>query len=398
MKRLTLILLCAFAPICALCQKYSSISKNYESEFNKVIEQHDIYHLLDTTKKGDVAYFWDIVISNNDDYNKFMTAVTKNKPAARNTLSDIDETPYPSFLFKKFITDTIPENVKMILCGDNRTYNANFYILNSDEVNAFADPRGEICILTGLMDFFKKDRDIKILGILAHEMSHYLLQHSAVRKWKERRNQTLASIAVGLQVAADVTASVISASNGVESSSLTPDEVNGLVQNYTQGIVSTTYKHSREQELEADIIAVRYLEWIGYNPWIYVEGLYDMMAMGEGPGGYTSNHPTTRYRIAFLSNMLTKHKMKSVRELANELGITEEGWARMHALNNCLTELGYSSDYHIGAAYFQNVENDWEALWQHRLQGMLYNYMRNEGLQIIDERLAKLKAAYDLAN
>lgn len=396
MRRLSIIFLLLLAPIFALCQRYSSVPKNYETEFDKLIEKHDFISILDTTRKGDAAYFWRSVIANNEDYNKFNKSLAKNKAAARNVISEIDEMPHPSYLYSQLIDNEIQEEYKGFIYGDSLAKNARIFILNTDKINAFADPRGEICVYTGLINFYPKDKDTKILGVLAHEMSHFALQHMAIRMWKERRNKTLAGVILGLEIAADGAAAVIAASGGTETSTMTQEEIEEKTNKYLDDVEQIKYKHSREQEIEADLIAVRLLEWLGYDPWLYVEGLNDLMVIGDTPGGYTSSHPKTRYRIAFLTYLLTKHRMKSTREIAAEVGLTEEGWSRMNALNQRLTELGYSSDYHIGAGNFQDGDVNWDELWNNRIQNILKEYMKNETTEEIEKKLVVLKKAYDL--
>lgn len=62
---------------------------------------------------------------------------------------------------------------------------------------------------------------------------------------------------------------------------------------------------------------------------------------------------------------------------------------------------GFSSAYHIGASYFLKLVNyknddgsyDYDQLWNNHLEGLLREYLR--GMQNVDEKMKKLKAAYD---
>lgn len=80
-------------------------------------------------------------------------------------------------------------------------------------------------------------------------------------------------------------------------------------------------------------------------------------------------------------------------ERAEAMGLDAEAIRRMRALNDQLTEEGFSSAYHIGAAYFREVVC-WDSLWRYRLRGLLYEYMRGDDAQEVEERLKRLEEAY----
>ena len=88
------------------------------------------------------------------------------------------------------------------------------------------------------------------------------------------------------------------------------------------------FKYSREQELEADIIAIRFLEWIGINPQYYIDTLkqlgteYDLMYDEE------SDHPTTKYRIDLLSFLIKNYPMTKLLLEGNKE--TEDNDKRKH--------------------------------------------------------------------
>ena len=90
----------------------------------------------------------------------------------------------------------------------------------------------------------------------------------------------------------------------------------------------------------------------------------------------------------------------------SDLGLSEDNLGKlsnaMDAINEKLTEFGFSDCYHIGAAYFQKIKNysknnkcDWNALWNYHLQGTLYEYFRGES--DADTKLKEIKTAYESA-
>ncbi|MBI10345.1 MAG: peptidase M48 [Rhodospirillaceae bacterium] len=113
-----------------------------------------------------------------------------------------------------------------------------FTLLNSPIVNAFALPGGFVYISRGLMALAGDEAELA--GVLGHEIGHVVARHSA-----QRQSQAmLAQLGVGL----------LGTVAGRESTQLA-GTVAGL---YLRG-------YSRNQELEADMLGVRYMRRAGYG-------------------------------------------------------------------------------------------------------------------------------------
>lgn len=72
-------------------------------------------------------------------------------------------------------------------------------------------------------------------------------------------------------------------------------------------------------------------------------------------------------------------KEVTAEESADNMGIT--GWARvkMDALNKALIEKGLTKAHCIGGAYFRKLEGeDFNALWDYHLEGIIFEYFRGE--------------------
>lgn len=113
-----------------------------------------------------------------------------------------------------------------------------FTLLDSPIVNAFALPGGFVYISRGLMALAGDEAELA--GVLGHEIGHVVARHSA-----QRQSQAmLANLGVGL----------LGAVAGGESSQLA-------------GTVAGLYlrSYSRDQELEADMLGIRYLRRAGYD-------------------------------------------------------------------------------------------------------------------------------------
>jgi len=119
-----------------------------------------------------------------------------------------------------------------------------FTVLNDEAVNAFALPGGYVYITRGLMAIAADEAELA--GVLSHEIGHITARHTA------QRYSAAMATNIGLQVLG-VIGSVAGAPTG--SGSLASLGAQMALQSY-----------SREQELESDMLGVRYLSRAGYDP------------------------------------------------------------------------------------------------------------------------------------
>ena len=159
-----------------------------------------------------------------------------------------------------------------------------FTVLNNDDVNAFALPGGYVYVTRGLLALVNSEAELA--GVIAHEIGHVTARHSA-----QRYNRAIFS---------QLGAAVLGAATG---SQFVGDLAGVGAAAYVQG-------YSREQELEADRLGVRYLERAGYDPRAMAGFLSSMAAEArlsariEGRDGSDptaslfSSHPRTIDRVA----------------------------------------------------------------------------------------------------
>lgn len=121
--------------------------------------------------------------------------------------------------------------------------NWTFDLVNSDQVNAFAVPGGHIYVFRGLIE--RADSYDEFAGAVAHEIAHVDLRHSAEQMGQANAANlgvNLAYIVLGRQPGAAEQAAV-----GVAGSAVFA-------------------KFSRDDEIEADSVAVRSLTEAGIDP------------------------------------------------------------------------------------------------------------------------------------
>ena len=166
----------------------------------------------------------------------------------------------------------------------NRDIPYTFYVVNSDEVNAFAIPGGFVYVNRGLIE--ATDDLSELAGVVGHEIGHVEARHSA----QQMEQMQAAQVGVAL-------ASVL----GVPTQGVAGAAIN---------IGASAYfaHHSREAESEADAIAVRLLPGAGIDPAGLVTFFKELLAERERTPStleqWFSTHPLTEERIAHVRELI----------------------------------------------------------------------------------------------
>ncbi|MGB1125492.1 MAG: M48 family metalloprotease [Phycisphaeraceae bacterium] len=164
-----------------------------------------------------------------------------------------------------------------------------FYVLDSQVINAFALPGGKVFISRGLME--KMDNEAQLAGVVGHEIGHVTARHGNERMGK-------ALIAQGIIIAAGIGGAV-------------SDEEWLQVLGVGTAVGGQLFllKYSRSNELEADSLGVRYMAKAGYNPvgQIQVMEILREASGGSAPPEWLSTHPASDTRIEALEKNITKN-------------------------------------------------------------------------------------------
>ena len=158
----------------------------------------------------------------------------------------------------------------------------NFHVVNEAEINAFAIPGGTVFVNLGAIQ--AANTEAQLAGVMAHEISHVVLQHSVCNAAKQQKVGLLAGIG---QVAAGV---ILGGAAG---------------QLAQQGIGMTAglgfLKMSRGAEREADLLGVGILYDAGYDPRGMSQFFETIQAKyGEGSSQFMSDHPNPGNRTEYV--------------------------------------------------------------------------------------------------
>jgi len=167
--------------------------------------------------------------------------------------------------------------------ADRRDLVYTIRVLDDDAINAVSLPGGYVYLFKGLVDKVKSDDELA--GVIAHEVGHITAKH-ALKRLQASYGFLL------LQVAA------------MESGS--SDAVYGVNVLYTTVFLA----YSRQDEYEADRLAVKYTQKAGYDPAAMrnvLELLKEENAKHLRPISYFRTHPYMNERIAALNKEIQGH-------------------------------------------------------------------------------------------
>lgn len=171
-----------------------------------------------------------------------------------------------------------------------------FYVVEQAVYNAFATPAGHVFLYTGLMAAMENEEELA--GILAHEISHVFCRHISqkIERSKKINMAALAGLAAGLllgaagagQAAGAMTMGTAAAGRAAE------------------------LAFSREDEIQADEIGLKYLMEAGYSG----EGLLTILNKirekqwfgSDQIPSYLMTHPAVEARLAYIDTTLEKRK------------------------------------------------------------------------------------------
>ena len=162
---------------------------------------------------------------------------------------------------------------KSLLTKNSLPTKISFKVMQTDEINAFANADKEICVYTGLLKFVSNDAELA--GVIAHEIGHIVNHHVAKQN-----------------VVGTVTATAIYNANMDSRLKAGANAANNL----------TMLKMSRTEEYEADITGVDLMAKAGYNPLAMVSVLYKISG---NYADFTSTHPSGDKRTMYIYDYIS---------------------------------------------------------------------------------------------
>jgi beta-barrel assembly-enhancing protease len=219
--------------------------------------------------------------------------VYKQMPVLADNSSD---TQYIRSLGKRLVA-TIPSET---------SWPFEFHVIPQKEINAFALPGGGMFVNVGTIT--AADNEAELAGVMAHEMAHVYMQHSAKQMGKAQLTQGLAGL-VGAILGEKGGALGSLAQAGIQVGS-------GMV----------LMKYSRSDEAQADAVGAIILYKAGYNPQALADFFKTLEAQGGTGPQFLSDHPNPGNREAAIQKEIRAWPAKTYQASSPEFAN-----ARRHA-------------------------------------------------------------------
>ena len=201
-------------------------------------------------------------------------------------LDDPDISQYINNLGKKVLTTIGPQH-----------FEYRFFVVQSDQFNAFAAPAGLVFFYTGLIRAMHNED--QLVSVLAHEIGHVVSRHIAQRLDKGTKITALALIA-GI---AGLALGVPGLSQGLLTGSLAVGQAANL-------------QYSREDEEQADRLSFGWMQQMGRDPSAMEDMLKTMRritryTMGTEVPQYLLTHPNPEARLGYVQSLLEMFQLKA---------------------------------------------------------------------------------------
>lgn len=273
---------------------------------------------------------------------------------------------------------TLSTKIHPGILKDGRPGNIYILMIRDPSPNAFALPNGTIIFSTGLLSTIQSEDEL--VGILAHEISHFVLDHQVINYNKMIERKKKAEFWAGL-------ATVVSAGADIYLSSKYSDYIPGMLTASTailSSIISNEVlerlgiKYNREQEFEADKVAAEIIDHIKGNRIGLSAALMRLKNFSIISGDYASlydsrTHPNLDGRIRAIGKVdnLDNYKQPEYFKKAsiiNSYNAWIELWLSAKHLNaielanrNILNDVGTETDYIVKAVALRRLNNTKES-------------------------------------
>ena len=199
-----------------------------------------------------------------------------------------------------------------------------FHVIPQKEINAFAIPGGQMFINIGTITAATKEAELA--GVMAHEIAHVYMQHSAKQAGKAQKTSILAGIA-----------SAVAGSAG----GIIGDLSQMGIQMGAQGMMA---KYSRGDESQADAVGAVILYKAGYDP----QGMVDFFKTMQGQTGKVSaslfsSHPNPGNRQEAIAKQIANWPKANYTEASPAFDKVKQGAMQVKAYSAQEIEAGAKS-------------------------------------------------------
>ena len=213
------------------------------------------------------------------------------------------ETKYIQALGQRLVASIPPEH----------SWPFEFHVVAQKEINAFALPGGPMFVNVGTIT--AADNEAELAGVMAHEMSHVYMQHSAKQQDKNSFLGGLAGLAGAVAGMAGGTWGNI-AQTGIQ-----------------VGAGTLMLKYSRGDEAQADAVGAIILWKSGYNPVALADFFQKIQQQGGSGPQFLSDHPNPGNRRAAIQKEISGWPVKHYSGDSAQFADVRKHAAAIHVYN-----------------------------------------------------------------
>jgi len=298
--------------------------KTTHRELIGLIKKYDIKDSISSA--ANTSDFWRIIRDNSNSYKKALKIAKSGK--ARNIQRKMGEAIAQAK--ENYVEEEYPYQLVSLLdslrshSGIAGLYpnESKLYLDPSEYANAYTLPDGSVYITYGMIKLMDFNHNL-LMAVYAHEISHFILQHSFLHLYKATRRtlhkriaaELFSVITIGFSKYADLKFDELGITTTLSRNAL--DLTRATRREISRKTIVDKMYYGREQEFEADIIAYRFIEYYGISPDSYIEMLNRLNSDLEIFSRDESEHPLTADRIALI-NLLRSNPDLKIKVLATD--------------------------------------------------------------------------------
>jgi predicted Zn-dependent protease len=256
---------------------------------------------------------------------------------------------------------------KLVKNAENISYPFEFFLVNNNELNAFAFFGGHVGIHSGLIT--TADTESELASVLAHEISHVTQRHLARRIESQSQNQGMTTVAL----ISSIVISLINPAVGMAALSTTMAATQQAGINYTRG-----------NEKEADRVGIALLASSNFDP----QGAASFFQKMSEKYRYASKPPAM-----LLTHPLPESRITDARQRAYSYPLRPLPPSLSFELSKARIKARYQSDPKSNIGYYQRLlTKKHYALKPAAQYGLALSYFENKDMLKAQTLLESLRA------
>ena len=156
-----------------------------ERQYDKIIKNIDVLQYLNVNSEHNENIYWETLDNKHKVLLKYRKICSRNNYTAIKSKEYINKKLTECNSGELYLLDApnVTNYLKNSICGNDSKYSISISIIHNESANAFVYPNGEIFLTDSLCLLLDLSAE-KLIGICAHEMGHYIIQHAYIHQWK----------------------------------------------------------------------------------------------------------------------------------------------------------------------------------------------------------------------